>query len=171
MPLVFAAGNFHAATTTHFLHGRSVAATTTATTTTTSDPCTKRVHKSFAVVAVVVANGSEPFLMNLILMALNHLQPPRGLSVVVAVLAARRARELAPGIPWWLLWRFRRSPGRAGRLLWGFLGPGAPVAARRRARVRFPQPDSRGWFCLRRQTTKIFEQNINRPKSRLAVRG
>ena len=37
--------------------------------------------------------------------------------------------------------------------------------------LRFPQPDSRGWFCLRRQTTKIFEQNINRPKSRLAVRG
>ena len=55
-------------------------------------------------------------------MAQSHLQPPRGLSVVVAVLAARRAQELAPGIPWWLLWRFRRSPGRAGRLLWGFLG-------------------------------------------------
>ena len=34
---------------------------------------------------------------------------------------------------------------------------------------RFSQPDCQGLFCLRRHTTKFFEQNRNRPKSRPAV--
>ena len=42
-------------------------------------------------------------------------------AVVVAVLAARRAQELDPGILWWLLWRSREVPVGTGRLLWGFL--------------------------------------------------
>ena len=50
-------------------------------------------------------------------MAPSHLQPPRGLPVAVAVLAARCAQKLDPGIQ--LLWRSREVPGGTGRLLWG----------------------------------------------------
>ena len=57
--------------------------------------------------------------LNHLEMALSHLQPPRGLPVAVAVLAARCAPKLDPGIL--LLWRWREVPGGTGRLLWGFL--------------------------------------------------
>ena len=40
------------------------------------------------------------------------LQPPRGLPVVVAVLAARRAQELDPGIPWWCRGGSRGTRGK-----------------------------------------------------------